>query len=721
MASNYTAGRFQGFDSSGDPLDGGLLYTYAAGTTTPLATYTTQAGSVANANPVVLDATGRKPVWLSAASYRFILKTSAGVTVTDDDNIVGAVSTADLSASTGSASVGHIATGTGSVATTVAAKLRVFKSPLDTGATLDGVADDTAELQALIDSGAKTIHITGPIKHGPITVTTSVHLIFDADAVVTPVFDTSTTQTLYLVSAADVVIEGLRIDSYAATNSANKYIVRTTTGGDNFTLLRPVLRDLTASDGTTGLTNLLVTHAVYLENVTGARVIQGEFDNISGAAIFMKTLTDFELIGNRINDTGWYSINADHTCYDGLISGNRISGTSVTCRYWGGSVNLQSSTNGSKNQRIKVLNNHFSGVHNYGSVIRAQSVEDCIISGNTFEEIEYGTLLTDPVYYVSISRRGTAEGSPENGPCVNVVIANNVMRAGPGNNYAIYLQNQYIATRSPHDNIIIESNVVQSVDTSNYFGAFCIVHGFKAGMRRVRIANNTATVYGQSGTPGGGALGVLSTNADGLIDDIMITGNSLTEITTATPDQSYHLGVYVQASTSNILVRGNTFRNFRYGLRVASAIENLQGANDNVFIGCLNDALIQTTPSGSGFDMSIGSALPVTGVYRVGHMRQNPAAAASASFGWVCTTAGGAMTAVYAGGATYVAGVWYRNAAGRVYELITAGGGVTATEPTGTTVGTTETAADGYAWMCRDTASARWATLPALGAAVALP
>jgi hypothetical protein len=46
---------WQFFDNNGIPLAGGLIYTYAAGTTTPQATYTTSAGNIANANPIVLD------------------------------------------------------------------------------------------------------------------------------------------------------------------------------------------------------------------------------------------------------------------------------------------------------------------------------------------------------------------------------------------------------------------------------------------------------------------------------------------------------------------------------------------------------------------------------------------------------------------------------------------------------------------------------------------
>jgi hypothetical protein len=78
----------QFFDANGDPLSGGKLYTYVAGTTTPLATYTTYAGTVSNANPVIMDSAGRASVWLGVDSYKFVLKDSTDVLVYTTDNIV---------------------------------------------------------------------------------------------------------------------------------------------------------------------------------------------------------------------------------------------------------------------------------------------------------------------------------------------------------------------------------------------------------------------------------------------------------------------------------------------------------------------------------------------------------------------------------------------------------------------------------------------------------
>jgi hypothetical protein len=82
---------WQFFDNNGVPLAGGLLYSYAAGTTTPLATYTTSSGSTANSNPIILDAAGRPPneIWLSAVAYKLVLKTSTDVQLWVMDNITG--------------------------------------------------------------------------------------------------------------------------------------------------------------------------------------------------------------------------------------------------------------------------------------------------------------------------------------------------------------------------------------------------------------------------------------------------------------------------------------------------------------------------------------------------------------------------------------------------------------------------------------------------------
>ena len=89
--------RQQYLDANGDPLSGGLLFTYAAGTTTKTATYTTSVGNVANSNPIVLDSSGRTPygIWLTdGQAYKFTLAPSGdtdppSASVFSEDNIDG--------------------------------------------------------------------------------------------------------------------------------------------------------------------------------------------------------------------------------------------------------------------------------------------------------------------------------------------------------------------------------------------------------------------------------------------------------------------------------------------------------------------------------------------------------------------------------------------------------------------------------------------------------
>ena len=87
------AGAGQQFlDNSGNPLTGGLLYTYAAGTTTLTNTYTSSSGVTPNSNPIIMDAAGRleSEVWLTGeVAYKFVLRDSAGGLLGTYDDIYG--------------------------------------------------------------------------------------------------------------------------------------------------------------------------------------------------------------------------------------------------------------------------------------------------------------------------------------------------------------------------------------------------------------------------------------------------------------------------------------------------------------------------------------------------------------------------------------------------------------------------------------------------------
>ena len=88
---------FQFLTTTGLPLNGGLLYTYQAGSSTPLATYSDNAGNVANANPIVLGVDGRpaSEIWLTYGfSYKFVLCDSSNNVIQTYDNLYGILQTA---------------------------------------------------------------------------------------------------------------------------------------------------------------------------------------------------------------------------------------------------------------------------------------------------------------------------------------------------------------------------------------------------------------------------------------------------------------------------------------------------------------------------------------------------------------------------------------------------------------------------------------------------
>ena len=81
------------FDNNGNPLAGGKIFTYLAGTTTPAPTYTSSNGAIAHSNPIVLDGAGRVPsgeIWLTdGIQYKFVVEDAANNLIGTYDNLTG--------------------------------------------------------------------------------------------------------------------------------------------------------------------------------------------------------------------------------------------------------------------------------------------------------------------------------------------------------------------------------------------------------------------------------------------------------------------------------------------------------------------------------------------------------------------------------------------------------------------------------------------------------
>jgi hypothetical protein len=82
------------FGPTGLPLAGGQIYCYQAGSSTPLATYTTVNGTVPNTNPIILGSDGKLPqeLWLqSGYAYKFVVEDVNSVLIDTYDNISGII------------------------------------------------------------------------------------------------------------------------------------------------------------------------------------------------------------------------------------------------------------------------------------------------------------------------------------------------------------------------------------------------------------------------------------------------------------------------------------------------------------------------------------------------------------------------------------------------------------------------------------------------------
>ncbi len=149
----------QYLDSTGQPLSGAKLCTYAANSSTPLATYTDSTAGTSNTNPIILDTYGRASVWIGPRIYKFVLRVGGDATCntgavqwTQDNvadttlyfvNYVKTIGSANL--------LTYTAPWTGAVTRTAASKFSDVMSVKDFGCYGDDTHDDTACIQQAVD------------------------------------------------------------------------------------------------------------------------------------------------------------------------------------------------------------------------------------------------------------------------------------------------------------------------------------------------------------------------------------------------------------------------------------------------------------------------------------------------------------------------------------------------------------------------------------------
>lgn len=160
MATLLPNGRMQicgysGTPSIWGPLVGGMIYTYAAGTSTPKATYTTAAANVENENPVVLDARGEATIFWNGA-YKIVVRDADDNILYTVDNVTNDITAASVSYA--GETLAFILLNGMSYSVDTIADLRDIDSQYFTSASVKGyyVAGDGGGGQYYYDSGDTT-------------------------------------------------------------------------------------------------------------------------------------------------------------------------------------------------------------------------------------------------------------------------------------------------------------------------------------------------------------------------------------------------------------------------------------------------------------------------------------------------------------------------------------------------------------------------------------
>lgn len=518
----------QFLDANGNPLVGGKIYTYAAGTTTPLVTYTDASGTTPNTNPVILDSRGEAAIWLGVASYKLKLTTSTDVEIWTVDNIVSASvqALANLSESGGSALVGFLQAGTGAVATTVQAKLRETVSVKDFGAKGDGVTDDTAAIQNAVNACSAGSTLLFPLGiyliSSTITIATASVML---KGVSNPEYSTvptikmsSGSNFMFDCTNAGVVFEGLKFlgngGVYGAGGTVNGVRCSAASGTDcdnqfNACTFVYLNKCVEVKGKNVNAVNTLFSNSLYglyldrnaavAADFRGLSVTGCRFHSLGGAStaaygIYVvgyaaeANFRELIFVGNYVDDS--------YAAIYGCINSATITGNMFTRMRGAGStieIDLTNSTFTANLRNIVVSGNSLfcNDTTNTSTGIKITSTCSPLIANNELNQYQYhGIALSGISGYVitgnTIYRCGAAatnlyDGINVSGTTVGsgVISANRIFGAGTGRS-GVYIQ----STNNPgaDNRNLLSDNYVSSYSTpitlsaanvavSNTFGA----------------------------------------------------------------------------------------------------------------------------------------------------------------------------------------------------------------------------------------------------------
>ena len=666
--------KLQFFDLNGAPLSGGLLYTYAAGTTTPLATYTDSTGLIANTNPIVLDSRGEANVWLAGVNYKLALYTSQNVLVWTVDNVNGPdqATLAALAASGGSNLIGFLQAGFGAVATTVQTKLRESVSVMDFGAVGDGTTDDTAAIQAAINAVSQGVVVfpAGTYLTSADIVLKSNVSLYGQNSIITYTASWATYGSfLNGASVSNIEITGFifnGLGSWTATPFTNPY------GGGNSVGFTNNQVGITISGNSANIrvhdcTIKGVARGILLQNSTNIDVSNNTFTNLGNNALEVNR-TDYVVMTSNII----------RGVYGNLTN---AGDTNIASSQYADGVYIYSAS------QIAVSSNVFEDLIRIGVVLESDAItltSGVAVSGNTFTNLNScrGTELNCAIWaeYTKTDYSCAATGNTCN---------NTGATAGTNSSYGIEGNRLTVS-----GNLVIgfdvgidgiEMRAIGNTVENNKFGIQVgeQVFGSTTEITSNRIANNEnpgIELYRTKGVvvikantlEDNGSASTLSAasaiRVNRLYTDqfVSVLGNLFLSSADA-GDASGQLYSVIDISggdyaTQTKYIQGNTFAftgtlaaypanlavtPCSYGADNTSVITPndfvfSQGNISSKIKGALQSNYALDDYAGLNRFLGWASSYPVSGTYQQGDLvnNLNPSAGGASYLGWVCTTGG---------------------------------------------------------------------------------
>ena len=537
-----------------------------------------------------------------------------------------------LAASGGSNLVGYLPAGAGAVSTTVQTKLRESVSVADFGAVGDGVADDTAAIQAAINTG-KAVYVPAAASYYKITsaLTLNSNQRIFGDGVGSQIRQvTSLANVLAATSKIGVIVDSLHIycvGTFSNYNTGSGVILQSCS--------QSIVRECLVSNHRGAGVNIYSSDECLVEGNTfiNSPVVNADPDTQAFADIAVVFSSSRNIVQNNICVSGQgtgvlvQTVVNGNACDGNIVSGNIVRNAKVygIALYRNaqviGDVPLQSVSNcvvsGNTIENISgAIINSITSTYTYGSGIYVQGAEKAVVSENTIRQTHSGAVAF-------------------------------VQTLAPG---AIGLTNQTIASIT--GNVIDQAGMFGiDIGDANVFGATigaasitgnvitnCQLAGISVRFRgRIAISNNTIDTTGLTSTGSGVRI---NSGASTAYPDISVTGNLIRNSTTgatANIDANYVNGLTVSGNVCDVSTT--------HGIAVANSSNSTVSCN-TIKNHTVRGIQIVSTSSASTVT---GNTIVGTGSSTVGIQLDAYTALDSANFISGCTNSWGGLYAVLRG------------------------------------------------------------------------